>query len=92
MNDDEKDDNGSDGFKLLMPFINQHPAYAYGFECGRLWERMARGEKMEHESIHAENKEQIELMCLRFLYDFEIGVEVDGWCSLNAFPNRYKYN
>lgn len=79
-------------FGLIMPFKDQSHAFAHGFECGQIWQQLSDGKTFEHEQIHAENREQVEMMCKRFLYDYEIGIAVNDWCSFNAKPNPAKSN
>ena len=75
-----------DEYSLVMPFDNQSPSFAFGFECGRLYQTMLDGKKIEFEAVHSENIKQIEILCKRFRYHFS-GEEVStGWWSINAEP------
>jgi hypothetical protein len=79
--------NELDGeYSLAMPFVDQSPSFAHGFECGQLWEQMKRGETIEGELINAQNREQVEKMCRRFRYEYIIGDSADGWYSFSAKP------
>jgi hypothetical protein len=74
-------------YSLIMPFIDESPPFAHGFECGQLWQQMTDGKTITDEMICAENREQVEIMCRRFGYSCEIGVSVNGWCSFTAKPS-----
>jgi hypothetical protein len=76
----------NDDYSLVMPFIDQSPSFALGFECGLLYQQMAEGKTIKDEIIHTENREQVEEICRRFRYEYEIGVSVSGWNSFNAKP------
>ena len=73
-------------YGLVMAFVDQSPPFAHGFECGQLWEQMKRGEVIDDEVIHAENREQVEKMCRRFRYEYIIGDSAPGWHSFSAKP------
>ena len=75
-------------YALVMPFKDQSPEFAHGFECGQLWQQMTDRKIIEGEQINAENREQVEMICKRFLYEYKIGVSVNGWCSFDATPTH----
>lgn len=77
----------TEDYNLVLPFKDQSPSFVYGFECGQLYEQIRKGEKIEGEQIHEENREQMEIICRRFVYKYEIGISVAGWCSFDAEPS-----
>ena len=72
--------------KLLMPFIgkNDNPLYIKGFECGQIWEQMKQNKSFNKYLFHTENIKQIEMVCKRFLYDFNIEKIDETWSELTA--------
>jgi hypothetical protein len=75
-----------DNFELVLPFVDQSSSFAHGFECGQLYQQMTDGKSIEGEQISEESREQVEKICKRFLYQYDIGISVNGWCSFNAHP------
>lgn len=48
------------GYKLAVSFPDQSPSFCYGFEAGKLWERMESGTVAEIEmTTRIENREVI---------------------------------
>lgn len=73
--------------KLIMKFIDESQNFTYGFECGIIWERMERSGEFINHAFHAENKQQIEMMCKRFGYEYSMIDYALGWCLLTATIN-----
>ncbi len=68
---------------LLMPFFDDSPAFALGFECGQLWEKFQSGDVIENYLIHTKNIPQIKKIAETFLteVEFEKG---DEWSTFSA--------
>lgn len=69
---------------LLMPFLDKSETYVLGFEIGQMWEKMDKNEKLENYLFHTENTKQVELMCKRFLYSYEIEIIDSTWSKINC--------
>ena len=67
-----------DGWALKFSFPNQSPDFAYGFACGRLWERMTKEDTIDG-TFPSECRETIEAMAMSFGWVEEITVVADGW-------------
>lgn len=85
-------ENSNVGFGLIMPFINQHADFAYGFECGRLWGMLEHKEDVTNFLINSENKAQAEMMLKRFGYLYTMDMLDTGWIILNATQIEGKFN
>ena len=80
-------------YSLQMKFIDQSAPFAYGFECGKIWEMLNINKIIIKEMIHKENQKQIEMMCRRFLYNDITFIPVnDEWVIVNALPDISKLN
>lgn len=71
-------------YSLLMPFCNDDPNFAHGFQCGQIWEKCQRGDIFENYLVHSVNQKQVELICKRFLYLYEFKTLNDDWITLTA--------
>ena len=69
---------------LLMPFIDESENFVLGFEVGQIWTKMERNEKLENYLFHFKNTKQVELMCKRFLYLYEIEIIDSTWSKINC--------
>lgn len=49
-----------DDIKLIMPFVDQSPSYARGFEAGGIWARLSDGKDIERIIVRIENQQQYE--------------------------------
>ena len=67
-----------------MPFIDGSQSFATGFQCGQIWERLNHGDKIESQYIHADAKDQIEMICKRFHALYKIEPIYEGWYVLDA--------
>ena len=70
--------------KLLMPFLDQSKSFTLGFEAGQIWTNMQKNYSFDKYLVHRENKEQIEMMCKRFLYEFYFEQVDETWMNLTA--------
>lgn len=77
---------------MLMPFIEQDPMFAHGFECGQIWERLESNYKFDNYLCHTENINQIEMMLKRFHYKFRFDRLNETWSSLFAELDYTKSN
>ena len=67
----------SQNYGLLIPFLNEDPAYCYGVEFGmRVVVPMCRGRRLIKGYFRTENEEQIRLAASRMGYDV---VELKPW-------------
>lgn len=69
---------------LLMPFLDESESFTNGFECGKIWQMVSEGETFENQLIHAENKEQIEMICRSFGVEFGIVEHDETWSYLTV--------
>ncbi len=74
-------------FNLVMSFNDQSNSFTHGFECGQIWEQMKSNKKFDKYLFHINNKEQIEMMCKKFLYTYSIEIIDDTWCYLTGEIN-----
>ena len=81
-----------DDYKSLMTFEDQGEAFALGFECGLIWQKMDRMESFNKYIFHAKNQKEIKKMCKRFLYQFSIEHIDDEWRTLTAQINLLLIN
>lgn len=58
-------------YSLQMAFLDPSHSFVHGYECGRLWELMSRGEPIE-QNVHTANAEQIALMAKYHDYKFDL--------------------
>jgi hypothetical protein len=73
----------SESYSLGMEFIDESPAFAYGFEVGRLWEQLKTpGQFQQH--VHAFNSSQIIMMCEHYCREFELEEMGQGWLNLKV--------
>lgn len=70
-------------YKLGMEFIDESPAFAYGFESGRLWEQLKTSNPFE-QHVHAENASQIVMMCEHHQREYEFEEMGEGWLNLKV--------
>ena len=70
-------------YKLGMEFIDESAPFAYGFECGRLWEQLKNKESFQ-QHVHTENSSQIVMMCEYHERSFEFEEMGDGWVNLKV--------
>lgn len=77
------DDSGisEGGYSLVVSFPDQSPSFCYGFEAGKLWERMDRGDVAElEETTRIENREMIARAAAYLGWSVDVTPsEVDGW-------------
>ena len=78
--------------ELLMPFLNDSEDFAYGFQCGQIWERLNHNDTIEGQYIHAAVKDQIEMICRRFHATYTIEPIFDGFYVLDAKIDIAKAN
>jgi hypothetical protein len=82
----------SEGYSLVMKFLDPSESFCHGYEMGMLHMRMQSGEEFEHQTVHAANREQIEMLARSSIADKhgytliweDTGVE--GWLYLTAKP------
>lgn len=58
-------------YSLLMSFVDQSHSFVHGYECGKLWELMDRGEPID-QNVHSANAEQIRMMAKHHDYKIEL--------------------
>lgn len=87
----------SDGeYSLVMKFLDASESFCHGYEMGMLHMRMQAGETIETQTVHAANREQIEMLARSSIansHGYEIEWEdsgVDGWLYLTASPAEKK--
>jgi hypothetical protein len=73
-------------YALLMPFLDGSQSFCNGFAVGLMWERMTKSESFKNHSVYKGNKEQVDLMCEHFGYEWEFKEYNEEWLILNASP------
>jgi len=73
--------------KLLMPFIDESPAFTHGFECGQVWEQLRYGKKFKHYLFHSSNIEQMHSICEHFKCRYDIIPYNEDWSHLTVDVN-----
>lgn len=71
----------SDDYTLVVPFLTEDPAFAYGVELGMLFERMRRGpDDVIGDCFTLENQDRILLMAGRIGWHVaEVRPWSEGW-------------
>lgn len=59
--------------QLIVSFVDQSPAYTYGFEAGMIWQRMQAREPLIEAVTRAENATTLRRMAQAAGYDVEFG-------------------
>jgi hypothetical protein len=70
-------------YELGMEFIEEAPLFAYGFECGRLWEQLKKAESFQ-QHVNAFNASQIVMMCEHHAREFQFEEMGHGWLNLKV--------
>jgi hypothetical protein len=69
----------ADGWALVLEFVDQRPAFAHGFEAGRLWIELERDYQAFLRTIMTENKEIVTRMCAARGWTVSFSDLADGW-------------
>ena len=83
-------------FGLVMKFLDASESFCHGYEMGMLHMQMQAGEAIEGRTVHAANREQIEMLArspIASEHAYEIEWEdsgVEGWLYLTARPAEKK--
>jgi hypothetical protein len=78
----------SDEYKPYIRFTDQSPSYCYGWEMGEIFAKL-KLEKRYEGLIHTANLDQLELVCKRLGYRFEIktvGIDYEDWRQVKVTP------
>jgi len=70
-------------YTLALRFFNDDPNFTLGFESGTFYQRVKSGELISAQSFHAENKEQIELICVQANAKYKIEKLDQYWYSVS---------
>lgn len=73
---------------LFFEFIDQSENFAYGFECGRIWEIIKSGETISEMMCNSANVLMINQMCRMFNCNYEIEPIDENWIKLNIFKTE----
>lgn len=73
---------------LFLEFVDQSENFAYGFECGRIWEMIKSGETISNMVCNVANVLLIHRMCQMFNCDYTIDPIADDWIHLNIYRTR----
>lgn len=79
-------------YSLVMKFLDASESFCNGYEMGMLHMRMQAGETIELQTVHAANREQIEMLARSAIAsDHGYALEwedtgVEGWLYLTAHP------
>lgn len=84
------------GYSLVMKFLDASESFCHGYEIGMLHMRMQAGEEIESLTVHAANREQIEMLARSpiacdhgYTLEWE-DTGVEGWIYLTAKPTGAK--
>ena len=83
-------------YNLVMKFLDASESFCHGYEMGMLHMRMQAGEVIETQTVHAANREQIEMLARSpIASDHGYALEwedtgVEGWLYLTARPAEEK--
>jgi hypothetical protein len=88
----EAQDSNKAEYECTMPFVNQQPDFAFGFECGMLYGKLEHGEDIVNDLHNTENAAQIEAMLKRFGYVYTITSLDCGWILINAAQLKGTFN
>lgn len=66
-------------YELALRFPDQSPSFAYGFEAGQLWHRLACETENIEQEIHASNRQVCALMAEARGWNVEFEEWVDDW-------------
>jgi len=89
------DDEDGQGYDLVMPFLpvqsnggpHSDDAYVAGYEMGLLDAQLGKSEFEQGRSIHAENREQADLIAMRHGYISEFtSDDGTGWVCMKVRP------
>lgn len=82
----------TDSYSLVMKFLDASESFCHGYEMGMLHMRMQSGEAIEKQTVHAANREQIEMLArssIASAHGYALEWEdsgVEGWLYLTARP------
>lgn len=82
--EEERLDNEA-SYRLIVEFLNQEPAFALGFEAGRVYAQMRAGADVIEGSYNAENDEQLLLMARKLGYEVDTEQEAEGWVRIRFY-------
>lgn len=71
------------GYNLVLPFDDDSPSFAQGFEAAMIYEAMKRGEPVD-QTIHGVNIELLERMSAKMNYTCRIKEIGYGWYDFEA--------
>ena len=72
-------------YDLLMPFLDDSESFANGFDCGKLWVAMERGQPVRG-FFRQSMKSQFEMMCRRHLYTYQLQDSSPDYFWVDAVP------